>query len=385
MADAKPIRAGRERIGPRLGDLAFVAAALAAGVAEGLARRHESSVWWLVLAAGVAGAISLWWRREAPVPVTVVGMAVMLATGIPVVVLAGLFTLASRRRDRVLAGVAVAAAGCVAVPGGGVAHRNWAEFLVDGGLPAGFAVAAGAYVGARRDLLASLRDRAERAEAERELRAERARLGERQRIAREMHDVLAHKVSLIALHAGGLELDPAAGADQVRATAAVIGATARAAAEDLRGVLGVLRAADELDDARLAPQPGIDDIPRLVASSADAGLSVELRMDAPSVPATIGRTAYRVVQEGLTNAHKHARDSPTTVSVAAGEGGLCVEVCSRPPLAAGVLLPGAGAGLPGLGERVHLAGGTVTAGPTTDGGWRLSAWLPVSSAGEPTQ
>ena len=100
-----------------------------------------------------------------------------------------------------------------------------------------------------------MRERADRAESERELRAEQARLGERTRIAQEMHDVLAHKVSLIALHAGGLELNPDAGPEQVERSAVLIRSTARQALEDLRGVLGVLRADESADGATLAPQP----------------------------------------------------------------------------------------------------------------------------------
>lgn len=381
MVDGQPPLAWWPRVSPRLRDLAAIGLAFVAGLAEGLARRHNSSLWWLVLLGGVLGAGSLWWRRSSPAAVTVAGMIVELATNVPVVLAVGLFTLAVRRRDRVLAVVAVAAALCLAQSTGALHRGNWVDVLTNGALPVGFILAAGAYLGARQDLLASLRERAERAEAERELRAEQARLAERQRIAREMHDVLAHKVSLIALHAGALELDPAAAPERVRATAEVIGATARAAAEDLRDVLGVLRAGQEQDDdARLAPQPDLVDIPRLVAASRAAGLAVDLRMEGPDpdVPATVGRTAYRVVQEGLTNVHKHAGHAAATVVLAVTDQGLCVEIVNRPPVGAAPLLAGAGAGLLGLRERVSLAGGTFTAGPSDDGGWTLRAWLPLT-------
>ncbi len=102
-------------------------------------------------------------------------------------------------------------------------------------------------------------------------------------------------------------------------------------------------------------------------------------MDATGVPTTIGRTAYRVVQEALTNVHKHARDTATTVVVGPDQGGLCVEVVNQRPVATGLLLPGADAGLVGLRERVQLVGGTFAAGPTGDGGWRLRAWLPLAT------
>jgi signal transduction histidine kinase len=151
-----------------------------------------------------------------------------------------LLTLAIRRRDAAL-GILSAAAYVAYVVG------NWSDtsdlfvLLFTGPFLIGTWVAVGAYIGARRDLMVSLRDRAERAESERELRAEQARLGERARIAQEMHDVLAHKVSLIALHAGGLELNPAVGPEKVESSAGLIRETARQAMEDLREVLGVLR------------------------------------------------------------------------------------------------------------------------------------------------
>jgi signal transduction histidine kinase len=163
----------------------------------------------------------------------------------------------------------------------------------------------------------------------------------------------------------------------VRASAELIRGTARAATEDLRRVLGVLRADGEVDDARLAPQPDLDDIPAMVESSRAAGLRVELQMGAPEVPGIVGRTAYRVVQEGLTNVHKHAPGSVAVVVLAVTDGRLSVEVVNRRPVGSATLLPGAGAGLVGLRERVGLLGGTVTAGATSEGGWRLAASLPL--------
>jgi signal transduction histidine kinase len=142
-----------------------------------------------------------------------------------------------------------------------------------------------------------------RAEAEQESRAEQARLAERARIAREMHDVLAHKVSLIAMHAGALEMQRVPDPEQVARTAGLIRTTAREAMEDLRDVLGVLRA----DTVDLAPPPRRDDIARVVDASRAAGVQAELRMDVDELPDGLARTAHRIVQEGLTNVHKHAR------------------------------------------------------------------------------
>jgi signal transduction histidine kinase len=244
----------------------------------------------------------------------------------------------------------------------------------------GSVVAGGAYIGARRDLVASLRERAERAEAERELRVGQARLGERTRIAQEMHDVLAHKVSLVALHAGALEVNPGVGPEQVERTAALMRGTAAEALEDLRQVLGVLRsdAGSASSDGTLAPQPSLDRLEPLVASSRAAGVPVELEMSvAGSPPDLVGRTAYRVVQEALTNVHKHARGAATCVRVVGGPGtGLEVEVTNRPPVSSASLIPGAGLGLVGLAERVSLTGGSLSFGPLPDGGWRVFARMP---------
>ena len=229
--------------------------------------------------------------------------------------------------------------------------------------------------------MVSLRDRAERAEAERELRADQARLGERARIAQEMHDVLAHKVSLIALHAGGLEVNPAVGPEKVESSAGLIRETARQAMEDLREVLGVLRTDLSAAGADLAPVPRAVDLARLVEASRAAGVNVKSDLVLPDdVPASVGRTVYRIVQEALTNVHKHAAGCSTEVLVNGAPGtGVTVRVTNVRPVAADSLLPGSGAGLVGLRERVSLSGGRIsTPGRRPDGGWRVEAWLPWS-------
>jgi signal transduction histidine kinase len=372
-----------ERIGPRARDVVFVVIALLAAAAETLARRH-GPVLAMVLIGGAAfaGAVALWWRRRYPVAVTLIGLGVFAATGgsLPVVAAVGLTTLAVRRRDRVLAAVTVAAIATVVAVGLVANDQDWRELVALAAIEAGFCVALGAFVGARRDLVAALRERAERAEAEQELRAEQARLAERARIAREMHDVLAHKVSLIAMHAGALEVQRAPDPEQVARTAGLIRTTAREAMEDLREVLGVLRA-DAVDGADLAPPPRRDDIARVVDASRAAGVQAELRMDVDELPDALARTAHRVVQEGLTNVHKHARGAATVVTVAGRPcAGLHVEVVNCRPVGVAALLPGSGAGLSGLAERVGLLGGTLESGPSADGGWRLAAWLPWSPA-----
>jgi signal transduction histidine kinase len=162
----------------------------------------------------------------------------------------------------------------------------------------------------------------------------------------------------------------------------LIRGTAHEAMEDLRDVLGVLRAGPVSEDGPdLAPPARRDDIAWLVAASRDAGVHAELRMDVDELPDTLARTAHRVVQEGLTNVHKHARGAATVVTVAGDpHAGLDVEVVNRRPAGGTVLLPGSGRGLPGLGERVGLLGGRLESGPAADGGWRLAAWIPWSAA-----
>jgi signal transduction histidine kinase len=370
-----------ERFGPRARDVACITLGLMAAFAETMVRRHEATlVWSLVGTAAVTGSFALWWRRRFPIAVTLVGLGVVAATGLPVVACVALFTLAIRRRDRVLAAVGALAIATFAVTWSVGTSDGWARLVVTAGLLVGFFVTAGAYVGARRDLVAALRERAARAEADQDVRTEQARLAERSRIAREMHDVLAHKVSLIAMHAGALEVQAAPTPELVAASAELIRTTAREAMEDLREVLGVLRA-DDADGSDLAPAPRTDDIVRVVEASRAAGVHAELHLDIGDLPDPLARTAHRVVREGLTNVHKHARGAATVVRVAGSESdGVSIEVVNRRPVGGAALLPGSGAGLLGLHERVDLLGGTLESGPSSDGGWRLAAWLPWSAA-----
>ncbi|WFF08799.1 histidine kinase [Micromonospora sp. WMMD1076] len=245
----------------------------------------------------------------------------------------------------------------------------------------GVVVAWALFVRARRQLVLSLRDRAERAEAEQQLRLDQARQLERGRIAREMHDVLAHRISLLSLHAGALEFRPDAPPEEVARAAGVIRASAHAALQDLREVIGVLRAEVGSEATPERPQPTLADVPALVAESRDAGVRVTVvdEVTEPEVvPAAIGRSAYRIVQEGLTNARKHAPGAVVTVRLAGGAGdGLAVDIHNPWPVGASpTAIPGAGTGLVGIAERVTLAGGRLEHGRDADGGFRLTARLP---------
>jgi signal transduction histidine kinase len=238
------------------------------------------------------------------------------------------------------------------------------------------AVATGLLLRAQRLLVESLRERARQAEEGQRLRVEEARHHERERLAREMHDVLAHRISLLAVHAGALEyrgtLPPAeAGA------AAIIRQCAHEALEDLRDVINMLR-----DDAGNGdrPLPTLTDLPQLIEQSRTAGASVgyqDLIGDRVAVPVNIGRHAYRIVQEGLTNARKHAPGAKVVVSVATADGGLLIEIANPLPVGGPPAMPGAGAGLIGLAERVDLVGGRLEHGQAPGGGFALRAWLPL--------
>jgi signal transduction histidine kinase len=331
----------------------------------------------------------MWWRRRFPLGVTAIAGVLYLVSQVLLPLGFGLLTIAIQRRDRVLVGASAVVALLLMVPDVNSPSSPTFDFgtVVTGVLGALFWALWGAYVGARRDLVASLRERAIRAEEERERRADQARLAERARIAREMHDVLAHKVSLIALQAGGLEVNPGIGAERVQQTAGQIRSAAREALEELRGVLGVLRADQPApassDGSELAPQPGLAELTALVESSRAAGVRISQTIEVTELPNAAGRAVYRVVQESLTNVHKHARGAATDVAVSAVDGGVLVTVSNQRPVAAGSLLPGSGAGLIGLRERVALLGGTLTAGPTGDGGWRVQAWLPGGAQAAP--
>jgi len=198
-----------------------------------------------------------------------------------------------------------------------------------------------------------------------------------------MHDVLAHRISLIALHAGGLEVRPDLPPEQIRSTAALLGATARQALEELRGVIGVLRENGTGDAAPATPQPTLRDIGHLVEETRAAGTAIDFHFDVEDiddVPAALGRDAYRIVQEGLTNVAKHAGGSAARVRVIGGPGdGLRVSVRNTEAVAVsapvGPALAGSGAGLLGLRERVALAGGTIALGPDGSGDFVVEAEL----------
>jgi signal transduction histidine kinase len=201
---------------------------------------------------------------------------------------------------------------------------------------------------------------------------------ERDRIARELHDVVAHGVSLMVVQAGAERLRLGADAPQTRDVLDDIERAGRTALGELRTMLAVLRAADGAEVTARTPQPTLTDLPELVERVRDAGVTVQLDADlAADVPATVGLSAYRIVQEALTNALKHAPGRPATVSVYRDADRLLIEVTSPLP-AVPAQADGPGRGLVGMSERAALHGGTVSSGP--DGGcWRVVASLPLAA------
>ena len=335
------------------------------------------------ISCGALACISLWWRRRWPLGVALACAALgMVSTSATPAGLLALSSLAVYRPLRPVLLVALLWIPCVLV---------FASYSPTTGPISVFllvtplvlaAIGWGMFLRARRQLLQTLRERATRAENDQRLHEEQARMAERTRIAREMHDVLAHRISLLALHAGGLEVRPDLPQEKVRETAELMRVTARQALEELRGVFGVLREeAGQDPPPPAAPQPTLTDIRRLVEETRLAGARIDLEMHVDhveDVPSALGRDAYRIVQEALTNIGKHASGSTAWVRVTGRpEDGLHVRVRNRKPLraAAGPGLPGSGAGLLGLQERVTLAGGTLVHGPDGSGDFVVDAEL----------
>jgi signal transduction histidine kinase len=326
-----------------------------------------------VVSGAAAFAALVLFRRSHPVALTCAlipaGIVLALPMGATPV---ALFAVALHRPARITLALAVAHA--VAVAGiyrlAGLSTPEYVEAVTFVVLLHVTLVAVAMLIRSQRLLVRSWADRARQAEEGQRMRIQQARLAERERIAREMHDVLAHRISLLAVHAGALEVRRDAPAAE-RDAAGVIRRCAHDALEDLRQVIGMLREQPEAD----RPQPTLGDVPALVEQSREAGTAVELDLAGGPVPDRVGRHAYRIVQEALTNARKHAPGSPVRVAVRGrADEGLVVEVGNA--LVPGGTLPGAGAGLVGLRERVQLAGGRLEHGPTPGGEFRLRAWLP---------
>jgi len=236
----------------------------------------------------------------------------------------------------------------------------------------------GKHVRARGDYLGLLQERAVRLEQEQTAEARRVVIEERSRIARELHDVVAHRVSLMTVQAGAAttvaERDPKAALQAMKA----VESEGRQALSELRHLMGVLRPESEI--GRLDPQPGIVDIPRLIEGLKDAGLDIELSIPATGagLPARVDLFAYRIVQEALTNVLKHAGPGArASVGLRINKHRLAIKVLDNGQSA--TILPGSGHGIVGMRERAQLLSGSLDAGPRPGGGFQVSAELPLGS------
>ncbi|MFP5020293.1 sensor histidine kinase [Pseudonocardia phyllosphaerae] len=338
----------------------------------------------LRFALGVAALATIPWRHRLPWEFAVIAVVVAAVSEIAAYLpLVGVFVVGTRRRPVETVAITLLTMGgtlYTLIPGTAWDSRIWVTILSAWALELA-SVAAGLLIGSRRALLAQLRGRVARAERERAEHADRVRAAERRRIAEEMHDLLGHRLSLLAVHAGALALRSDLSAATVRESATVLRDTTHRAMEDLRTVVQVLREPGEGPERLDPPGEDLTGVEALVADARTAGAEVRLRstelLHVTRPPEALAAVAYRVVREGLTNAARHAPGAPVDVTLEGRRGrDLTVTVVSgrsddRPPAPAG-----AGSGLVGLRERVEtLTGGTLTHGPLP-GGYRLAAVLP---------
>jgi signal transduction histidine kinase len=330
------------------------------------------------LAAGGLGCVltPILLRRPLPVALIMVALAAVSPAATPPATLAVLI-VAQRRPLRDAIGVAALGVIAHAVQGlhrppGGLSTGWW--LILDVVAHAAL-VGIGAMLQARASLITSLVLRAQRAEEEQGRRIAEARAAERARIAREMHDVLAHRLSLVATYAGALEYRQDATPEQRVQAAGVVRAGVQEALDELREVITALR---EDSDDHDWPQPSAADLPRLIEESRSAGTQVVVQgplVELSGLPPMSGRAAYRLVQEGLTNARKHAPGQPVTVTVSANGGDAAlIEIRNRTQKSDSEL-PSSGSGIIGMTERVRLAGGRLDHG-LQNGEFYLRAELP---------
>ncbi|MFI0481638.1 sensor histidine kinase [Actinomadura sp. 9N215] len=321
-------------------------------------------------------------RRVYPVGLMLFLLAFGTVTGAgafaALVILYSLAAYTTSRRT-VLTLALIGYASSLAFPGPTSSDESFLAQAIFGVAFVAVPVLLGLYMGARKQLVVSLQERASRLEREQHLLAERARGEERTRIAREMHDVVANRISVMVVHAGALRAIAVRDPSRAAETAGVIGDMGRQALEELRHVIGVLRQGEEA-----LPQEAVTlaHVRELVGQSGAAGLRVDLaiRGDERPMPAAVGRTVYRLVQEALTNVHKHAGAADTRVGLDLLPEAIEVEIANDPPTARPEhRLPSGGNGLVGLRERVTALGGSFEAGPRR-GGYAVRARIPLPAS-----
>ncbi|MCI2956718.1 histidine kinase [Agromyces atrinae] len=380
------------RVAPWIGDL--VAAALiitAAAVPFPEAEFHPDGIAETLLVA--APAVILPFRRRWPIPVLAICLAlygiaaacVILSPGIVLATAIAMFGVANRSTRRVTLIVASSAVFAVVVLSlfaslGTVFDPRTFQFAI----VIAFASAAGDATRSRREYIVAITERAVRAEETREAEAKRRVADERLRIARDLHDAVAHQIAVISLNAGVASSAVDARPEQARAALATIRSAARTVLGEIGDLLEVLRTETDDGEQPRSPQPGLDRLDDLIRQFGAAGLAVNVRVDGDigRLDGASGLVAYRVIQEGLTNAHKHGAEARAHVLVDVGDDAALV-VVSNPVLPAAARPNAAearsGHGLLGLRERVASVRGSIETG-LTPGGYRLAATLPLASS-----
>ena len=380
------------RTHPRAADGLLAAMVVAAAIAAHLA--GETSVddpnqpdpaWWTVLLVLVR-TVPVYWRRIRPLVVGVVVVAaevVALFIGLGGIAFLGsvvaIYSIGAHTagvlRTRVMS--AIAAAVVLLFIAGWIDGLSLLGEFVSTGVLLITAFVLGDNLRRRREHVDSLAERAERAERERELLAEQRVAAERTRIARDLHDVVAHSVSVMVIQAAAARRSLTSSPEQTADAIESIESTGRRTMSELRSILGVLRT--DVSDATLAPQPSLSSLESL-AGLDGLPVTVTVEGDLTALPESVSVTGYRLIQEALTNVRRHAGSvDRVTVALRADGAGVRIEVIDN-GRGAGALPDADGFGLIGMRERVAAVGGTVEAGPQPGGGWRVRAVLPVDTS-----
>ncbi|MER7661559.1 histidine kinase [Streptomyces sp. NPDC096193] len=331
----------------------------------------------LRLAFSVGASLSLLLRRRLPLLTFLLTLPAILLSDAIFAGLAALYTLGSLSRHRFLLGLCVAAYTICDIsswPSPELDLSDTSTLITLGytGATAAAAVFLGQLVQTRSDLSLRLTEISEARDHERMLTDQTVLAKERAQLAREMHDVVSHQVSLIAVRAGALQVGSRD--TEVKEAAATIRGLSVQTLEELRHMVGVLRASGGRP-TELTPQPSLADLQQLIDGS---GIEAELRTDLPNgLSPAVQRAIYRTVQEALTNVRKHAPGAAATVSIRHEGGTVRTTVVNTAPTRPGLPLPSAQYGLIGLHQRAALLGGSVTSGPTADGGYALHLELPA--------
>ena len=378
------VRVGRRFRPPVLDAALACALAAVAEVEAWVVLDHGAR--WLMVPAALLGTLPLAWRRRTPLAtmLVVIGSLVLVTlAGVDleepmapfvgvVIAMYSVAAHASRRRGLLGLGVGLVGAGISVTVDKGVSFADYAFAAIVATAP----WLAGQALRGRRLEAAELASRAARLEREREEQARLAVAEERARIARELHDVVAHSVSVMTVQAGAVRRLLTPEQERERETLLGVERTGREALNEMRRLLGMLRVTDE--EQALAPQPSLRDLDMLVEQVREAGLPVELQVEGEPVdlPPGLDLSAYRIVQEALTNALKHAGPARAAVVVRYGPEDLQLEIADDGR--GGANATGSGAGLVGMRERAALVGGRLEAGRQNGGGYFVRARLPLS-------